>query len=868
MSDPIVSPTEEHLTHMLSLSDGQVTLGLRLCNGQGQPDFRQIREIITPQTTIRTGTGVPTHSDKEPPFLSFQQDDWSGGRGSLEYGMDASRFMDSKNAHTQSAGKVFNGPKATEASGLTNEIGPEISSGEDAVTINQYWVASPITPSGNFSLRRARFYGDALWSEVTGPGYYAEGMTDSVTFTAEVKLLADSGGVPGTELSYNSKKVTINRGDMRFDIPIIYNLSSGTTYWIAYKTNHLWYGSVKTAEPYIVKRYVSSWETYAANSILDFTLFDTAYGTNRFFEYKRALYCIRSSDDRSAPKLFLNGYRGVAVSNAGTQHLLKSGLSLTTNVLVGCVAYLTGGTGSNEDTPWRLITANTSGGDISVTPNWNVPHDTTTEFVILNCDSWQEITGHGLSGPITDVLVVGDYIYFAQGTNVFIRRAEFYNSSGTWTRRYDDETKKYDLLEYQNADSGKIWGANAATAAVSKVNPVTSWTDLASWGTEITCGSKSKRITNILTYGEYNNLYVLKEDSFGYLDDSDVFIEIPLDEMKSVSDLRNGRVAVRHSNYLYFSFLEGFERYYDMRLDDIGPNRDEGLPENRRGAIRSAVAYPGTIYISLETNSGFSSILVWNGLGWHEVYRSELSGLSIRNLFIQPIPGDVVDRMWVSQEEDVLWLPISVNPLRQSGYLYTDEAFVETYWYYGGMRDLNKYFRRIKVESENLNSGASIDVSFMVDGDTDWRLIGTLNQSPVDSLDLNECGTEISGRRIRFRFKLNTYENTPAILRATVLDLVERQPAMRTFDLTFLVDDQDVDLNGFETGWTAKQIRDQLETWWDSNETSIPLTLGAYHELFDDLSVMIEPAPIQPIEYIRDSGGNLRMIGRMKVNVL
>lgn len=38
-----------------------------------------------------------------------------------------------------------------------------------------------------------------------------------------------------------------------------------------------------------------------------------------------------------------------------------------------------------------------------------------TEFVILGTDKWTEITGHGLTAPVTDIQVVEDYVVFAQG---------------------------------------------------------------------------------------------------------------------------------------------------------------------------------------------------------------------------------------------------------------------------------------------------------------------------------------------------------------------------------------------------------------------------------------------------------------------
>ena len=56
--------------------------------------------------------------------------------------------------------------------------------------------------------------------------------------------------------------------------------------------------------------------------------------------------------------------------------------------------------------------------------------------------------------------------------------------------------------------------------------------------------------------------------------------------MKSVKSIINGTAAMQFGVYLYFNLEGGMvERYYDQRLDDVGPNRDEGLPADRQGEI-------------------------------------------------------------------------------------------------------------------------------------------------------------------------------------------------------------------------------------------------------------------------------------------
>jgi hypothetical protein len=77
---------------------------------------------------------------------------------------------------------------------------------------------------------------------------------------------------------------------------------------------------------------------------------------------------------------------------------------------------------------------------INLRSTWIVEHTTATEYIIVNSNKWTEVGSHGLTADVTDILVVNNICYFAQGDSVNIRRARWYNNSGTAT--------------YENADDG------------------------------------------------------------------------------------------------------------------------------------------------------------------------------------------------------------------------------------------------------------------------------------------------------------------------------------------------------------------------------------------------------------------------------
>jgi hypothetical protein len=106
-------------------------------------------------------------------------------------------------------------------------------------------------------------------------------------------------------------------------------------------------------------------------------------------------------------------------------------LDLSSFDTAGGVVKIFKGPGAADETNWRWIEDQSQSGSndyflAAYADDWGTTHTTATEFATMGVDFWQEITGHGLTARVTDVLVVGDYVYFAQGDTTPIRR-------GRWT---------------------------------------------------------------------------------------------------------------------------------------------------------------------------------------------------------------------------------------------------------------------------------------------------------------------------------------------------------------------------------------------------------------------------------------------------
>lgn len=393
----------------------------------------------------------------------------------------------------------------------------------------------------------------------------------------------------------------------------------------------------------------------------------------------------------------------------------------------------------------------------------------------------------------------------------------------------------------------------------------------------IKCGSTSSRITNIVPYGTPVIPYIMKEDSFGSISDN-IYQEIPLAELRSVRAENNGKTAMHYGVYLYFN-LEGgrIERYFDQRIDDVGFNRDEGMPRERQGEVSKLVPYPGRFYAACDAGfSGYSTVMCNNGMGWHEIYRSRTAGLRITDIHIQAIPGnEYADRLWISEGGDLVAMPIAITPLQQYQYNYfgygdtSDYGYVETSWIDFELKDVNKYFHSITIFSDyssDIKSHQEYDIKvwFKVDDEKSWTYAGNTQAYPNKEIELRypmspTTAHNVSGKKIKFKIgmKPNQQYQTPR-LKAIVINGVLRMPVKQSWNATFLLEPMSdlrkktvtnktavVDARS-SSGQYAKLYK-RLQDWANSKTHSTPLLMRTNDEISDNHYVFIDPMSIQNV---------------------
>jgi hypothetical protein len=835
-----VGAKEQNPTHHISLEDRTGTkIGLTLCDQKGNAlelhDMSQYTKSPVETTAQKQTSGASSYADFDYPYSPIVQDDLSGGRAGVDFERDTTKYYDSFRTRTGRSNKAYAGPLEQYTSGVRaqNQTAPNSVKWVSMTGTNRY-IYKRFQASASYTIGLAW-----LWVRRRGqPG----NMT--------VAIYSDNSGDVGSSLA--SVTVAYTRLEDVLSEWINETVSqavvSGTYYWIVITADAA-DGDDKHWKIATNNAVGVTYATAAFDTTPDAATYDLYYRLTTAnsdktcipFEYKEQQYFAISASS-GAPSLYMAGDRGAADANtAQLTKVIDATKTWTTNAWAGYIVVITDGTGKTEHTTYRTITANDAS-SLTVSEAWTITHDTTTEYTILATDL-TEITGHGLTAPVTSVLEsTTGVLYFAMGDTVTVRRMRSYNNAGTWTNEYADETATTKAIHMvYKPQAQKIVISNNSdisgnvSVSVSSNLTIPPWGTALTWSTAVPVDSKYRRITGMIVYPDGSGteaVWIMKTDIPFILGGTGNPYPVNLPEMKTGRSSNNGVNPLVNGVYLYFPFLQGLERYYNGSFDDIGPNLGEGLPTNRRGPITNMIGYPGKIFISIDAGTtGYSSIM--DSGGWHERYRAP-KGQRIMAMAFQVTPGTALDRLWIFQGNDLIWLPFpsDMNDLEDTAYPYAPEFAITLSRMHAGMFDTQKIVKKLKLQTERLEvnsiTGEAVcwlELDYRVNNDTEWLpLEETFTTSPNQELDFTKQ-YGISGKRVQFRIRGYTANSskTPVMI-AIIIGAVLRVDVKNFYGpLTCrLIDNEPIGLRDSNTMLAAETIQ-TLEDWADASNDSMIL---------------------------------------------
>lgn len=323
---------------------------------------------------------------------------------------------------------------------------------------------------------------------------------------------------------------------------------------------------------------------------------------------------------------------------------------------------------------------------------------------------------------VTALEAWGDWLWAARGTEWVLRK---FNGTD-WV----DVSATY--AQCLKAGGGYL---HYSGAAATHTYDVYYTADGSTWSNAMVCGAGSAAITELAWFRD-TLVASTPRGLWG------IAAEIPyvLLDWASQEDTENGKGMMTwvRDGSLYVPLRFGLFRYNGDTMVSIGPEGGTGLPVERAGRVVALIGTGNWLFAAIDAGaSGTSSILAYNGQGWHELMRAEVLGQRIKAMEFETL--STPNRLWygLSKETRHLILPdYSDNPWQQGnyGYEYNAGGEIVMSWMGGNLIEVVKDLYEVVIRAENVSSSCRVLVYYEIDRSGSWTLLGEVSGSPRQSL--------------------------------------------------------------------------------------------------------------------------------------
>lgn len=361
------------------------------------------------------------------------------------------------------------------------------------------------------------------------------------------------------------------------------------------------------------------------------------------------------------------------------------------------------------------------------------------------------------------------------------------------------------------------------------------------------------KITRIFEYGseQEKSLWIFQEGMVSSINKTEGTVDtynldrINLDELQVTAEEWNGSAVATADVYLMWSWLNGLQRHYNTQLEGKGPDHDEGMPVDMQGRITQILAYPGSFFVSIDAGeNGYSSVMMFNGNGWHNLYRAPNKGEHIMDIGFQPIYGTSPDRLWMQVGDNVVWLSMPskiLYALQDSKAEYTHESVVVSSWITGGMAEVDKLWQSLSIMADNLDGETCwIEADYQLDDEEQWHPIPTNPYyiSPQQEENFAADDESVNGKKLRYRLRMQTTDmhKTPKV-NVVLIKVIGRVDLKYSYAFHFRNMKYKADLTGEYEELEPYELDEILSDWANKLYT---LRLNSAYKLFDDKRVFLD----------------------------
>lgn len=365
-----------------------------------------------------------------------------------------------------------------------------------------------------------------------------------------------------------------------------------------------------------------------------------------------------------------------------------------------------------------------------------------------HCYMWYEVaSGTVGSGPITGTNGVPPVTSTADGFRLFYR---------------------YNGFLYA-ARGNEIWytagsGAGIGTAAGAP--------DTWQWTGPIKVGPHDIPITGLAAMPQST----LSQTQLYVSTVTDLYDLLPGDVITHVSpwpapSLNNGANMITHYGSIYAPVLHGMARITASgQFLGMGLDMGEGLPAELAGTHQDVISTTNWLltYISPESSYGSPSAWAWSGEGWHYVAKLKAGSKACNGHYSR-----VYQRLWLaldSGEVATLVMPDRNDNFDKSPNMRFEECgILETGFFHGGLRKIEKDFHSVYVHGVNLSADRTVNVWWRTSAAEAWALLGTVTQDEQELYWPCAGASRARGRNIELRIELCTNDAT----KTPVVDAVD-----------------------------------------------------------------------------------------------
>ena len=280
-----------------------------------------------------------------------------------------------------------------------------------------------------------------------------------------------------------------------------------------------------------------------------------------------------------------------------------------------------------------------------------------------------------------------------------------------------------------------------------------------------------------------------------------------------------GRGVVRWRGSVYYPAGLGVYEYRSgpaASVRVIGPDRDDGLPDDRKGTIvrlehshndllslvdsTSAAANDFDVFVAdtladaqvIDPDVGVSSILGWNGQGWQVLWESAANTEAITYSLVSNAYSTY--RLWWAHNRRVNYmdLPVDiVNPSETNDFDYAASATHDYPWLVVG-QETNGLALRLRVQVIGASSVLTVTPSYATNFSDTFTALTAITADGITSYDFPNATTPTGTafRSLRIRLALARGTNTlfsPDVI-ATTLEWRKKLPAQYAWILRMDVD--------------------------------------------------------------------------------